>query len=243
MAQEPPSKEPTAVRPGAAEEAARTRGPIEPVPRPPSPTPPKAPAAPAKKDKVPEPAQPPAGNVARFEKEAADLILERTPQCDQWSFTIKPSRIADAASHLRSLGFDHLACLTAVDYLDPEVAKANYPPGSNPPDGPPRIEVVYNLFSYESRERVALRAKLPRDAPHLPSIAHLWKAADWLEREVYDLFGVRFDGHPDLRRILLPDGWTGHPLRKDYDRTKEQFVNLDPETGEDTVSFEEGKGW
>lgn len=205
---------------------------------------PPAPPKPApKKELTPQPSSPPSGNVARFEAEARSLILERTPQCDEWSFTVRPESIADASRVAKHLGFDHLACLTAADYLDPEVAKASYPPGSTPPEGPPRIEVIYNLYGYGHGERLALRVKLPRSGPVLPSLASLWRGADWFEREVYDLFGVRFDTHPDLKRILLPEGWSGHPLRKDYDRTKEQFVALDPETGEDVVTFDEGKGW
>jgi NADH-quinone oxidoreductase subunit C len=78
--------------------------------------------------------------------------------------------------------------------------------------------------------------------PEVPSIAGIFKGADWLEREVYDLFGIRFAGHPYMVRLMLPEGWTGHPLRKDYDSRKEQFVGLDAK-GNDIVSFRSEDGW
>ena len=95
------------------------------------------------------------------------------------------------------LGFDFLMCLSAVDWPD-------------------RMEVVYHLFSYRHRHRLVLKARLPRQYPTIESVSEIWGAANWHEREAYDLFGIRFNGHPDLRRILLPDDWEGHPLRKDY---------------------------
>jgi NADH/F420H2 dehydrogenase subunit C len=95
--------------------------------------------------------------------------------------------------------FDYLANLTAVDY---------------PPD---RLDVVYHLYSMEKRHGpLALRVQLPRLRPLLASVTPLWRGAEFQEREVYDLFGVTFDGHPDLRRILMWEGFQGHPMRKDY---------------------------
>ncbi len=96
------------------------------------------------------------------------------------------------------LQFDYLEFQTCVDY---------------PPD---RIELVYYLMSLERNHRIALKVRLPREEPSIPSVSHLWSNADWNEREIYDLFGVNFEGHPDLRRIMMPDDWEGHPLRKDY---------------------------
>jgi NADH-quinone oxidoreductase subunit C len=78
------------------------------------------------------------------------------------------------------------------------------------------IEVVYHLLSYRHRHAFVLKVEAARAAPVIPTVEVVWKAANWHEREVYDLFGVDFPGHPDLRRILLPDDWVGHPLRKDY---------------------------
>ncbi len=96
------------------------------------------------------------------------------------------------------LNFDCLSNLTAVDRKD-------------------KFEVVYHLFSYQKRHQVTLKVVLPReDTAHVSTVETIWPVANWLEREVYDLFGIRFDGHSDLRRIMLPDDWVGHPLRKDY---------------------------
>jgi NADH-quinone oxidoreductase subunit C len=95
--------------------------------------------------------------------------------------------------------FDCLSCLSGVDYKD---------------EG--HIEVVYHLYSYPHRQLAVLKVRVPRDEPRVPSVEAVWRAADWHEREIYDLLGVDFTGHPDLRRLLLPEDWVGHPLRKDY---------------------------
>src|SRR5882762_7934202 len=80
----------------------------------------------------------------------------------------------------------------------------------------PVMRVVYHLYSYSTRHAFILKVELDRAAPSVPSVESVWKSADWLEREQYDLLGVTFEGHPDLRRIMLPDDWVGNPLRKDY---------------------------
>lgn len=100
-------------------------------------------------------------------------------------------------------GFDMLADLAGIDYL-------NYP------DATDRFAVVYALTNTATGERVFVKAFANDPDPELPSVVDLWLAADWMEREVYDLFGVTFIGHPDLRRILMPSEFVGHPLRKDY---------------------------
>jgi NADH-quinone oxidoreductase subunit C len=97
------------------------------------------------------------------------------------------------------LRFDVLSNLSGVDYRA---------------DG--QIEVVYHLYSYPHRHKVVLKVRTPRDEAVLPSVESIWKAANWHEREVYDLLGVTFTGHPDLRRLLMPEDWVGHPLRKDF---------------------------
>ena len=79
-----------------------------------------------------------------------------------------------------------------------------------------RIEVVVHLFSYRYRHGAVLKLKLPRDNPRAPTLEDLWKSANWMEREIFDLLGVHFDGHSDMRRILMPEDWPGHPLRKDF---------------------------
>ena len=100
---------------------------------------------------------------------------------------------------------DYLADLTAVDYLPDTAGAAG------------RIDVVYHLYSMAKKHGpVTLKVKLPREHPTIPSVTPIWRGAEFQEREAYDLYGVTFDGHPDLRRILLWDGFEGHPMRKDY---------------------------
>jgi NADH-quinone oxidoreductase subunit C len=125
------------------------------------------------------------------------------------SFDDKHPRVHVSASDWRAvaeflrfepqLSFDWLACLGGMDYAA---------------DG--QVAVVYDLWSFDLRHRFAVKAFSPRATPHVPSVVDLWSAADWQEREAFDLFGIVFDGHPDLRRILLAEDWEGHPLRKDY---------------------------
>ena len=95
-----------------------------------------------------------------------------------------------------------------LDFLEDETAV----------DWPKRnvIEVVYHLLSYKHRHGFKIKVEADRAAPSVPTVEGVWKTANWFEREIYDLFGVDFPGHPDLRRIMLPDDWVGHPLRKDY---------------------------
>ncbi|MDP3721929.1 MAG: NADH-quinone oxidoreductase subunit C [Candidatus Omnitrophota bacterium] len=129
---------------------------------------------------------------------------------------------------------DYLANLTAVDYpptpassaSPPEIAErfrglspgnASHFTGQNEAAGAGRIEVVYHLYSMAKKHGpVALKVRVPRSHPVVPSVTPIWRGAEFQEREVYDLFGVTFEGHPDLRRILMWEGFDGHPLRKDY---------------------------
>jgi NADH-quinone oxidoreductase subunit C len=123
-------------------------------------------------------------------------------------FRAAPERIVEVLRTLRSepdLRCDFLQNLTAVDWPRQPLGGAT---GA--------IEVVYHLHSYQHRHEVVVKTSVARQSPRLPSIAGLWRNADWLEREQYDLLGVIFEGHPDLRRLLLPDDWVGHPMRKDY---------------------------
>ena len=103
----------------------------------------------------------------------------------------------------QDLGFDMLAELTAVDYLEYEGATD-------------RFGVVYVVVNTKTGERLIIKTFVNDPDPVLPSVYSLWKSADWLEREVYDMFGIKFSGHPDLRRILTPDEFSAYPLRKDY---------------------------
>jgi len=96
--------------------------------------------------------------------------------------------------------FDYCVDVTAVHY----------------PKRERQFDIVWILYSFQRNERLRVRTQIG-EGEHIPSVAFLWPTANWLEREAFDMFGIQFDGHPDLRRILLPDGWKGHPLRKDYD--------------------------
>ncbi|MGL4424503.1 MAG: NADH-quinone oxidoreductase subunit C [Gemmataceae bacterium] len=106
-------------------------------------------------------------------------------------------------SLFEQFGFNMLADIAGIDYL-------GYP------DATDRYGVVYALTNTATGERLFIKTHVNDPEPMLPSVTGLWKGADWLEREIYDLLGVRFTGHPDLRRILMPEGTTSHPLRKDY---------------------------
>jgi NADH-quinone oxidoreductase subunit C len=118
-------------------------------------------------------------------------------------------RIADVLAFLRDdpeCEFEMLTDVTAVDYLGEE----------------PRFEVVYHLYSVAKNHRVRIKARVPEGDLVVPSAVPIYASANWMEREVYDLYGIRFDGHPDLRRILLYEEFEGHPLRKDYPKEKRQ---------------------
>jgi NADH-quinone oxidoreductase subunit C len=140
----------------------------------------------------------------RLAKGFADKITGATLEGPSpWS-VVAADAIADVATFCKSeadLLFDNLMNLGAVDY---------------PKETPPRFEVVYHLFSYKHRHKHALKVFLPRDNPELHTVEDCWGVANWHEREAFDMFGIRFLGHSDLRRILLPDDWEGHPLRKDW---------------------------
>jgi len=139
---------------------------------------------------------------------------------DPW-VTVDPAQIVEISTFLRDdprLRFDILNCLTGVDYLEPDAKKA-------PKAGfDPHTEVVYHVSSFQQKHRFVFKLILPRwkgnkpgELPEVPSVTSIWRAADWHEREVYDLSGVWFIGHPNMTRILLADDWVGHPLRKDYE--------------------------
>jgi NADH-quinone oxidoreductase subunit C len=142
--------------------------------------------------------------------------------------TFAPERLRELCAFLKSepeLAFDFLQDLTATDH-----------PKEN------RIRVVLHFYSYRHRHLFVAKVDLDRANPVLDSLGSIWKSAVWMEREVFDLFGVRFEGHPDPRRLLLPDDWVGHPLRKDYaeaggyhgvsnvrDNPLDLFLNMDRE--------------
>jgi len=122
---------------------------------------------------------------------------------DRGELTIEvaPAKIVSVCGFLKyDQAFVRLSSVTAVDRYPAE----------------PRFEIVYHLHSIERNERLRLKTWLRGDDAVVESVTSVWRSANWYEREVFDLFGIRFLGHPDLRRILMPEGWEGHPLRKDY---------------------------
>jgi NADH-quinone oxidoreductase subunit C len=122
---------------------------------------------------------------------------------DELTIWIAKEAIGEAATRLRDFPecpFNYLADLTCVDWYPTE----------------PRFEVVYHLLSIPNKERVRLKVRLDGSSPAIESVTLIWPSANHYEREVFDLFGVRFAGHPNLTRILMPDDWEGNPLRKDY---------------------------
>ncbi len=116
------------------------------------------------------------------------------------SLTIARERIREAAAVVQAAGYNFLEDLTAVDWFPSE----------------PRFQVSYHILSHSFKEHIRLRVLLSGDEPAVESITPVWPSANFYEREVFDLFGIRFEGHPNMRRIMMPDEWVGHPLRKDY---------------------------
>lgn len=132
-------------------------------------------------------------------KAVAEVIEFR----DETSIVVPRELLRATADHCRGnakLQYNFLTDATCVDRTPAE----------------PRFELNYHLVSIPRREKVRLRVWVSGDDPTVDSLVPVWPGANWLEREIYDLFGIRFNGHPDLRRILLPDDWEGHPLRRDY---------------------------
>ena len=152
-----------------------------------------------------------AAAIESVRQEFGDQLVETIAFRDETTLVVERARILDILAHLRDhadLRFDRLADLTAIDYLDaPTLAGIR---------SDVRFAIVYHLMSRRSVARLRVRALVSEDDPSIASVTGLFPMANWPEREVYDLMGISFDGHPDLKRILLPDDWDGHPLRKDY---------------------------
>ncbi len=189
---EAPNKEATSPTPDAKEGAEKKSAPAAEKPKP-----------------KPKPKKP------SYEDMEEDVLLdslkEQFPQgivsgqvfLEQSIYNVTLDRLYDVMLYLRDHGefsFDYLVDVTALDYLGDEE----------------RFVLVYQLYSYQNSRLIRVKARLPEDEP-APSVTSIWRTANWLEREVYDMFGIEFSGHPELRRILLPDDWRGYPLRKDYD--------------------------
>ena len=159
--------------------------------------PPSGPAEPPPPSGVPIPAF-----ITTLQSAFPDAVEHIAFWVGDWSLIVSRARLLAVAAHLRDTPgahFDACCDVTATDW----------------PPRPARFDVIYSLYSTRLRHRVRLKVRVA-DGAGAPSVTPVWPSANWLEREVFDLFGIRFDGHPDLRRILMPDEWQGHPQRKDY---------------------------
>ena len=131
----------------------------------------------------------------------SDAITGGKFEQNELTLEIAPAKIVSVCGFLKyDQQFVRLSSVTVVDFYPAE----------------PRFEVVYHLQSVQRNERLRLKCKLAGSTPEIESVCSVWRGANWYEREVFDLFGIRFLNHPDLRRIMMPDDWEGHPLRKDY---------------------------
>ena len=223
---------PVAKTPAAGGEAA-SKPPASPAaPAAPAAKPPAAPGAPAAKPPAaPVPPRPPAppkeGPVAlendlvkRYKEKFGPAILEAWTDRKQTILVVARELLGEIALYSRDdEKFDWLSDLTAVDW----------------PKREKRFDIVLLMYSFEKNERLRLKTHAGADE-RVPSVQGIWSTANWMEREVYDMFGVIFEGHPDLKRILLPDEWQGFPLRKDYDILKQDTAwvreNLGIESGQ-----------
>jgi len=167
----------------------------------------------------------PSAILQRLEKRfAAAIAGSKLDAIDPW-IEVRADALPDVCRYLRDdpdLKFSMLHCISSVDYFEHDPKKAAKV------EWQPHLEVLYHLSSIVHRHRIVLKVTLPRwkgdrpgQLPEVPTVSDLWSTADWHEREVFDLGGVFFTGHPDLRRILCPEDWVGHPLRKDYQMPEE----------------------
>ena len=150
--------------------------------------------------------------LARIREQFPGAVLETPEEMIDPTIVVDAGAWRDVALFLRDeLGYDYLTNVTAVDYPD-------------------RFEVVYHFYGVEThRDLLVVKVPCPDKAhPVVPSVTHIWKSADQQEREEYDLMGIRFEGHPNLRRIMMWEGFEGHPLRKDYENRTFTYVELEP---------------
>ena len=190
---------------------------------------PKSPTSPGEQKAAPAAPAKPAGPVptlwesplvADLRKRYGSGVSEATTYLGQNYFVVDASVITDFLTVLRDeKAFNYCVDVTALHY----------------PEREKQFDVIWILYSYDSNERIRVKTMIA-DGQSIPSSVKLWPTANWLEREVFDMFGIRFDGHPDLKRILLPEGWKGHPLRKDYGIIQQDNewvqINLGIESGQ-----------
>jgi len=185
------------------EPAAPPKPPVAAAPKPPAEHKPGPPPAP------PGPSDPPPPKdvlvpdfITALQAKLPGVVEQLSYWVGDWTVIVPTERLLDVMHYLREApeaAFDFCSDVTASDW----------------PSRPKRFDVIYCLYSTRRRHRVRIKARAAEHEP-VPSVTSIWPAANWLEREVYDLFGVNFRGHPDRRRILMPDDWQGHPQRKDY---------------------------
>ena len=150
-------------------------------------------------------------------------LTDSSPETSQYRgqrfVTVRKDALLPVLQWFREQGFDFLVDLTAVDY--PEQAS--------------RFELIYIVYNVSTQERIRVKVRV-KEGEAAPTAGPVFDGANWLEREVFDMFGIRFDGHPDLRRMLMPDEWAGHPLRKDYD-----ILNMDQAWVQANLGIESGQ--
>jgi NADH-quinone oxidoreductase subunit C len=158
----------------------------------------------------------------------AEAIVEETHAHGELTLSVKRDQLRKVAKRLRDdnlFRFEQLLDVCGVDYL---AYRAEAPEGARPG---PRFAVVYHLLSVSRNQRLRLRVHLDDQLPVVDSVNDLWPSANWFEREAFDLFGIVFEGHPDLRRILTDYGFIGHPFRKDFPLSGHVEMRYDPEKG------------
>lgn len=140
-----------------------------------------------------------------IKKALGDKVMKAWVQRERRLYiAVKGENILEVAKTVKEMGFDHLSSISGVEYED-------------------RMECVYHIWSYSKGKLLTVRTLVSKDDPKIDSLTSIWKSADWHERETYDLIGMVFEGHPDLRRILTSDDFKGHPLRKDFELTEKPW--------------------
>jgi NADH-quinone oxidoreductase subunit C len=161
--------------------------------------PPAAAAPTGPSDPAPPADKPAPDYITALQAALPDAVAHVTYWVGDWTVIVPASRLLEVARHLKAAGFDFCSDVTASDW----------------PQRPQRFDVIYALYSIRDRLRIRVKVRAA-EQERVPSVTEIWPSANWLEREVYDRFGVAVVGHPDLRRMLMPEDWQGHPQRKDY---------------------------